>query len=92
MHKAALIVIDYINDIAHLKGKIARSAERIEKHQAIEHANEAIRCAREKHFVLIFVKVGFHPGYPDCPKHSLLFWTRSAARSIALGIVGNRIS
>lgn len=88
MHKAALIVIDYINDIAHLKGKIARSAERIEKHQAIEHANEAIRCAREKHFVLIFVKVGFHPGYPDCPKHSLLFGPAAQHGALLLGSWG----
>lgn len=73
MSDSALLVIDFINDIAHPKGKIARSAERIEKNQVIEKSNAAIAHARKMNYLLIFVKVGFHPGYLDCPKMSPLF-------------------
>lgn len=73
MGGTALLVIDFINDISHREGKIARSAERIEKNQVIERSNEAIAHARKKNDLLIFVKVGFHNGYPDCPKASPLF-------------------
>ena len=73
MSTTALLVIDFINDIAHKKGKIARSAERIEKNHVLEHANHAIAQARASKCLLIFVKVGFHQGYPECPKNSPLF-------------------
>jgi nicotinamidase-related amidase len=73
MSTTALLVIDFINDIAHTKGKIARSAERIEKNHVIEHANHAIVQARASNCLIIFVKVGFHHGYPECPKSSPLF-------------------
>ncbi len=73
MDRKALIVIDFINDIAHPNGKIARSAERIEKNRVIEHANRAIDHARQMNHLLIFVKVGFHHGYPECPRNSPLF-------------------
>ncbi len=41
MSSSVLLVIDFINDIAHLNGKIARSAGRIEKNHVIERSNEA---------------------------------------------------
>lgn len=88
MNQTALLVIDFINDIAHIQGKIARSAERIEKNHVMEHANQAIAFAREKNYLLIFVKVGFHPGYPDCPKHSPLFGAAAQHGALLLGSWG----
>lgn len=88
MNPSALLIIDFINDIAHLKGKIARSAERIEKNQVLEHANQAIAHAKEKNYLLIFVKVGFHPGYVDCPKTSPLFGSAAQHGALLLGSWG----
>ncbi|HEY2811381.1 MAG TPA: cysteine hydrolase [Rhabdochlamydiaceae bacterium] len=88
MSSSALIVLDFINDIAHLKGKIARSAERIEKNQVIQKANQAIAHARKKHYFLIFVKVGFHPGYLECPKESPLFGAAEQQGALLLGAWG----
>lgn len=84
----ALLIIDFINDIAHLKGKIARSAERIEKNKVIAKANQAMTYAREQNWQLILVKVGFHPGYPDCPKHSPLFGAAPTHGALLLGTWG----
>lgn len=84
----ALVVIDFINDIVHPKGKIALSAERIIKNHVIEKANQAISLAREKHWPIIFVKVGFHPSYPECPKHSPLFGKSSSLGALLLGSWG----
>lgn len=88
MIDSALIIIDFINDLAHSKGKIARSAERIEKNKVIERSNEAIDFARKQNQLLIFVKVGFHPGYPDCPKNSPLFGAAAENGALLLGSWG----
>jgi len=84
----ALLVIDFINDIAHPNGKIARSAERIAKNKVIEKTNGAIAVARKRNWLLVFIKVGFHPGYPDCPKHSPLFGPAASHGALLLGTWG----
>jgi nicotinamidase-related amidase len=87
MH-TALLVIDFINDISDPKGKIARSAERIEKNRVIDRANEAIAMARKKGWLLLFFKVGFHPGYPECPPNSPLFGAAPKHGALLLGSWG----
>ncbi len=84
----ALLVIDLINDIAHPKGKIARSAERILKNKVIEHTNQVIKYAKNHHFPVIFVKVGFHVGYPECPKDSPIFGPAAVHGALLLGSWG----
>ena len=86
--KPALLVIDLINDIAHPKGKIARSAERIEQNQVLSKVNSVIRHARKKNWPIVFVKVGFHAHYPECPKQSPLFGPAESHGALALGTWG----
>jgi nicotinamidase-related amidase len=86
--KPALLVIDFINDIAHPKGKIARSADRIQKNQIIEHANQAIKFAREQKWLIIFIKVGFSTNYAECPKTSPLFGKAPENKALLLGAWG----
>lgn len=88
MTSTALLVIDFINDIAHPKGKIARSAERIAANRVVDRANQAIAHARKNHWLLIFVKVGFYPGYVECPKHSPLFGAAAQHGALLLGSWG----
>ncbi|MBM3191879.1 MAG: cysteine hydrolase [Chlamydiae bacterium] len=85
---SALLVIDFVNDITHTKGKIANAAERIEKNRVIEKSNIAIAHARKRNYLLIFVKVGFHPGYLECPKTSPLFSSVEQAGALLLGTWG----
>lgn len=84
----ALLVIDLINDIAHPDGKIARSAERIIESNVIQHTNQVISHARKKNWPIIFVKVGFHAGYPECPKNSPLFGGAPKAGALLLNSWG----
>jgi nicotinamidase-related amidase len=69
----ALIALDYIFDIAHPDGKIARSAQQIVERNVIDHANQALVLAKQKDWLRILVKVGFAANYIDQPKHSPMF-------------------
>ncbi len=88
MTTTALLVIDFINDIAHPKGKIARSAERIRANHTLEHTNQVIHHGRKKNWLILFVKVGFHPGYAECPKTSPLFGPAAVHGALTLGTWG----
>lgn len=71
--KTAFIGIDYIFDIIHPEGKIARSAEQAMARNIVQKANQALNIAMQKKWLSILVKVGFSPGYYDQPKHSKIF-------------------
>lgn len=73
MSNTAVLIIDFINDIAHIDGKIAASAKLIKERNVIENANRVIAYARQNKLPIAFVKVGFHQHYPECPKNSPVF-------------------
>ena len=83
-NQKALIIIDYINDIAHPKGKIAKSAPRIKENKIIEKLNKVIEHAREQELLIIFVKVGFNKSYVECPRHSPVFSTAPKYKALEL--------
>lgn len=87
-HKSALIVIDFINDIVHLEGKMPAYAAFMVKHRVIEHANQAIAIARAAQLPIIFVKVGFTEGYPECADHSYVFAAAKENNILQLGSWG----
>ena len=71
--RTAFIGLDYIIDIMHPSGKIARCAAQSSERQIISKANEALAIAHEKKWLSILVKVGFHEYYLDQPKDSPMF-------------------
>jgi nicotinamidase-related amidase len=71
--KTAIIALDYIVDIMHPNGKIARSAQHASEKNIIRNANQALDIARSKDWPVILIKVGFAPSYRDQPKHSPMF-------------------
>lgn len=83
----ALLVIDYINEIADSKGKIAQKgySAYMEHHFTLNRVNTLIRHAREKNIPIIFVRVGFEPDYSNCPTSSPLFSIAKAAGVLKLG-------
>lgn len=80
----ALIALDYIFDIAHPNGKIARSAQQVMERNVIAQANRALALAQQKGWLRILVKVGFAAGYVDQPKHSRMFGQAHKFGAIAL--------
>ncbi|RUR07928.1 cysteine hydrolase [Legionella sp. km772] len=69
----AFIGLDYIIDIMHPRGKIARCAAQASERQIILKANQALAIAHEKNWLPILVKVGFNEHYLDQPKNSPMF-------------------
>ena len=82
--KALLLTLDFINDITHPKGKIARYADRIERNQTIERANQAIAHVRQNNWPIAHVRVGFDATYAQCPKHSPMFGPAAEHRALQL--------
>jgi nicotinamidase-related amidase len=73
MSQPALLVIDYINELADPKGKLAAGVPFLQQHDVIARVNQAIDHARSAGWLLLFVKVGFSPDYVECPKNSPIF-------------------
>jgi nicotinamidase-related amidase len=69
----AFVGLDYIFDIVHPDGKIARSAKSTAERGVIAAANQALVIARSKDWLTVLVKVGFTRGYVDQPKGSPIF-------------------
>jgi nicotinamidase-related amidase len=71
--KACLLVIDYINEITHAKGKAPSCAAFVKDYQVIEKTNAAIEFARKHSMLIIFVKIGFSGNYYEIPSQSPVF-------------------
>ncbi|OZI71878.1 isochorismatase family cysteine hydrolase [Bordetella genomosp. 12] len=83
--KTAFIGLDYIVDIMHPDGKIARSAQQAADRRVIEKANQALAHAKAHEWLSILVKVGFKPGYHELPLHSPMFGKAKQFGALALG-------
>ncbi len=88
MPKPAVITLDFINDIANPKGKIAASAQRIADGKCVENANKISVWARKNSLPVIHVKVGFSPSYIECPIQSPMFSTAKQHQALMLGSWG----
>lgn len=88
--KTAVVLIDYIYDIMHIKGKIARSAHHANQRHIIKQANEILRFARKHKLLIIHVKVGFSENYEDQPKHSPMFGRVHELEALKLSDMGTR--
>ena len=84
----AFIGLDYIIDIMHPDGKIARSATHAAKRGIIIKANQALTIAATKGWLSILVKVGLNPLYIDQPKQSLMFGRIHQLNALKLGAYG----
>lgn len=76
----ALIGLDYIVDIMHPDGRIARCAEQAALRGVVARFNRALAVAEQRGWLRIAVRVGFEPGYPDLPEHSPIFAAARAPR------------
>ncbi|KQP15987.1 cysteine hydrolase family protein [Pseudorhodoferax sp. Leaf265] len=83
--KTAFIGLDYIVDIMHPTGKIARSAQHAANRQVIQHANTLLEHAKANDWLSVLVKVGFKPGYHEAPAFSPMFGKAKQFGALALG-------
>ncbi|MGW6412691.1 cysteine hydrolase family protein [Streptomyces vinaceus] len=83
--RTALIGLDYIVDIMHPAGKIARCAPQATERKIVARFNAAKEFAREAGWLTVVVKVGFEAGYRDQPKHSPLFGRADECGALVLG-------
>lgn len=84
-----LLTIDFINELVHPDGKGASNiVPHLKQQHAIEHANQAIKIARQNELILAHVKVGFQADYSDCPKNSPMFSKAAENNRLKLGTWG----
>lgn len=73
--RSALLIMDLINEIVHPDGKYASDGylEQVQCRGVLGRAAEAIARARKAGIPVIYVVVGFTPGYPEWPAGSPIF-------------------
>lgn len=88
--KKALVIIDFINDIVDLNGKIPSCAQQVIDNNTIENANRSILWAQSQHIPCIYIKVGFHNNYLDLPLHSPMFGKAQSINALNLNDWGTQ--
>ncbi len=88
MMRTAFIGLDYIIDIMHPQGKLARSASHALERNIIKKVNEVLEIAKLKNWLTIMVKVGFSAHYIEQPKHSPIFGKVHELGALKLGSEG----
>jgi nicotinamidase-related amidase len=89
---AALILIDFINDIVHEVGKLAKKgyADFVKKNEVFQKLSDALQHAREQKILVIHVRIGFSPTYIEQPKSSPVFGSAHEVQALRLGEWGTQ--
>src|SRR5258708_281573 len=84
---SALVIIDYINEIADPKGKLAGKGYPtfMANHGTLNHLKPAIKTRRSNNVLVLFVRIGFLTGYIDQPEASPLFGGAKKFAALQLG-------
>lgn len=91
--RSALMVMDLINDVVHPEGKFADHGypEQVARRGVLERAGVAIQRARAAGIPVIYVVVGFSPGYAEWPAGSPVFGDSRELRKLTLGGWGTQV-
>jgi nicotinamidase-related amidase len=90
--RPALLVLDLINDIVHPDGTYAEVClAQVTQRGVIERTASAIARARAAGIPVVYVVVGFSPGYPDWPAASPVFAESRHKQGLVLGTWGTRV-
>lgn len=81
----ALIGLDYIVDIMHPDGMIARAAQQAAERDIVGAFNTALGTAADNGWLTVLVTVGFHPGYPELSVTSPMFSAAGRLGALRLG-------
>lgn len=85
--KRALILIDFVNDIVSVDGKLAGKgyAAFAARHGTLDRVATLLDHARRRNYVLIHVRIGFSPNYREQPTASPLFGHAAKIGALTLG-------
>lgn len=85
--KPALMVMDFINEIVHEKGKIGQMgyAQYVNENKVFENVKKLIQKARAKNIPIIFVRVGYSPDYREWSAIPRMFQGAKQNELIKLG-------
>jgi len=84
--ETTLIVIDFINEIVHEKGKLSGKGyfNFIKENNTFNNLNNLICYSRKNKHLIIFVKIGFSSTYKEQPKQSPLFGKANEFQALKL--------
>ena len=67
--KSALLMLHWQNSVANPKGVWGKNLyPQVAKNNSIENAKKVLNAAREKGMLVVFVNIGWRPGFPEMPK------------------------
>ncbi|MFJ4875279.1 isochorismatase family cysteine hydrolase [Streptomyces sp. NPDC088745] len=91
--RPALLVLDLINELVHPDGKYAADGfcEQVAERGVLDRTAVAIDRARRDGVPVVYVVVGFSPGYADWPAGSELFAAARDGERVQLGTWGTRV-
>jgi nicotinamidase-related amidase len=91
--KTIYLVLDMQNDLVHVDGPNGKSplGEQVRARQVLDRTAQALAKARAAGAGVGFVRVGFSPEYPECPKDSPVFGGAPKAGLFKLGGFGTEI-
>ena len=83
----ALLVLDMINDIVHENGSVGQDGfyAEAQARQVVANTAQAILHSRQAGIPVIYVVVGFSPGYPEWSERSKLFRHVKDRQQVLLG-------
>ncbi|TCP66538.1 cysteine hydrolase family protein [Baia soyae] len=85
--RKALLVLDLINDLVHEDGSVGKDGfyEQAQERGTVAHTAQAIEYCRKVDIPVIYVIVGFSPGYPEWSERSKLFRHVPSKQQVLLG-------
>jgi nicotinamidase-related amidase len=93
MNRSVLLLLDYVNDLVHERGRFAEYGYPafVKAHGILDKVNATISKARARGIPVVFVRVGFSPGYAECPAASPLFGSLKNSGALQLGTWGTEL-
>lgn len=91
--KSVYLVLDMQNDLVSEEGPNGKSplGAQVRERRILEKTANAIEKARAAGLAIGFVRVGFSPGYPECPASSPIFGPAKVNNLFRLGTPGTEI-
>jgi len=87
--KSALLMLHWQNSVANPKGVWGKNLyPQIVKNNSIENARTVLNAAREKRMLVVFVNIGWRPGFPEMPKNQY-YPLMQGAKDENKGLIGS---
>lgn len=86
--KSALLMLHWQNSVAHPKGVWGKMLyPQVKKNNSIENARKVLKAARDEGMLVVFVNIGWRPGFPEMPKNQY-YPLMQGAKDANKGIIG----